>query len=290
MAKQSFDFIVVGAGSAGAVVAARLSEDRKDNVLCLKGGGNLRDRWSPVMKYRITRQKVTVGDIGHGWRSIIEGMKYVFLRLGLIASSAAAVLVFLRTRKDLKLPDALISISPVIAKRVNAKRVIEKIPGIRMNVNVPRPKDTGRNHLRSVDPSGPPRVQFNFNATEGDRRTLIGAMLKNRELMAPEPMTSIVADEMAPGLNKQSDEDLHDRVQKTAATTFHPVVICKIGSDPMAVMDEHLKVHCMQGLRISDASIMPTMISDNTNAPTSMIGEKCAAMILEEAEGTQVAG
>ena len=104
-----------------------------------------------------------------------------------------------------------------------------------------------------------------------------------RRIMAAPPMRDIANDESAPGVNIQSDDELLDWVRHNAETTYHPVGTCKMGSDPMAVVDDRLRVHGIERLRIADASIMPTLTSGNTNAPSIMIGEKASRMILTEA-------
>jgi choline dehydrogenase len=110
-------------------------------------------------------------------------------------------------------------------------------------------------------------------------------MRKARELMATSPLADITGEEIAPGVQHQTDEELLEWVRNHAETTYHPVGTCKMGSDPMAVVDDQLRVHGIKGLRVADASIMPTLTSGNTNAPAIMIGEKCAAMVLAAAEG-----
>ena len=108
-------------------------------------------------------------------------------------------------------------------------------------------------------------------------------MRKARELMATSPLKEITGEEIAPGAHLQTDDDLLEWVRNTAETTYHPVGTCKMGADPMAVVDAQLRVHGIEGLRVADASIMPTLTSGNTNAPSIMIGEKCAEMVLAAA-------
>jgi choline dehydrogenase len=114
-----------------------------------------------------------------------------------------------------------------------------------------------------------------------DRDGTVAAMRKARELFATSPLADAVGQEIAPGANCQSDKDMVEWIKNNAETTYHPVGTCKMGNDPLAVVDNELRVHGVSGLRVADASIMPTLTSGNTNAPSIMIGEKCALMMLK---------
>jgi choline dehydrogenase len=146
-----------------------------------------------------------------------------------------------------------------------------------------RSESTGSIHIKSKDPADPPAIRFNFLSTEHDRVGLLAAVRKGRELMATSPLKEVAGEEIAPGAKLKSDAELLDWIRNHAETTYHPVGTCKMGSDPMAVVDRELRVHGIEGLRIADASIMPTLTSGNTNAPSIMIGEKCAEMVQEAA-------
>ena len=126
-------------------------------------------------------------------------------------------------------------------------------------------------------------IRFNFLASEIDRATTVGGMRIARRWINAAAMDGLRGEELAPGASLESDQELIDWVKENAETTYHPIGTCKMGSDPMAVVDERLRVHGLQGLRVADASIMPTLTSGNTNAPSIMIGEKAASMVLEEA-------
>ena len=155
-----------------------------------------------------------------------------------------------------------------------------------MNANILRSESTGSIHIKSSDPAEPPAIRFNFLSAEHDRAGILAVIRKGRELMATAPLTG---EEIAPGAHRQTDEDLLDWVRNNAETTYHPVGTCKMGSDPLAVVDRELRVHGIEGLRVADASIMPTLTSGNTNAPAIMIGEKCAEMVLAAAAARKAA-
>ena len=129
----------------------------------------------------------------------------------------------------------------------------------------------------------PPAIRFNFMSAAYDREGTVAAMRKARELFSTSPLGEVVGEEIGPGPNCESDQDMVEWIKNNAETTYHPVGTCKMGNDPQAVVDDELKVHGISGLRVADASIMPTLTSGNTNAPSIMIGEKCSEMLLKSA-------
>lgn len=253
-------------------------------------GENLRDHYSPRVKFAIKEKNLTFNDNANGWRLAREALRYAMFREGFLASTSVPIRMYFRTRPGLETPDATVSILPFIYEMINRQRLVSKrFKGITMNVNVLRPESTGSVHVKSRDPAEPPAIRFNFLSTEHDRAGLLAAIRKGRELMATSPMKEITGEEIAPGAQLQTDDEILDWVRKTAETTYHPVGTCKMGNDPMAVVNSELKVHGIEGLRVADASIMPTLTSGNTNAPCIMIGEKCAEMVLAAAEARKAA-
>ena len=250
----------------------------------LKGvGENLRDHYSPRVKFAITARNLTFNDNARGWRLAREAVKYALFGEGFLASTSVPIRLYFRTRAGLETPDATISIAPFLYEMVGRERRVAKTAGITMNVNVLRSESTGSIHIKSADPAEPPAIRFNFLSAAHDRVGVLAAIRKGRELMAASPLKEITGEEIAPGAHLQSDDELLDWVRNNAETTYHPVGTCKMGADPMAVVDSELRVRGIEGLRVADASIMPTLTSGNTNAPTIMIGEKCAEMVLAAA-------
>ena len=250
----------------------------------LKGvGENLRDHYSPRVKFAITARNATFNDNARGWRLAREAIKYALWGEGFLASTAVPIRMYFRTRPGLETPDATISIAPFLYERVGHERRISARRGITMNVNVLRSESTGSIHIKSADPAAPPAIRFNFLSARADRDGVLAAIRKGRELMATSPLKEMTGEEIAPGASLQSDEEILEWVRNNAETTYHPVGTCKMGNDPMAVVDPELRVRGIEGLRVADASIMPTLTSGNTNAPCIMIGEKCAAMVLAAA-------
>ena len=282
--------VVISSGSINSPKLLELSGIGKSEFLREHGieplhelpgvGENLRDHYSPRMKYSITEKDATFNERGNGMRLVGEAMKYVLGGKSFLALSAVPLRMYFRTREGLETPDATISVMPFLTERVNRVRRVAKECGITMNVNVLRSESIGSIHIKSADPAEPPAIRFNFLSAEMDRTGILHAMRKGRELMAASPIAEIVGEEIAPGAAYQTDEELLEWVRNNAETTYHPIGTCKMGSDTMAVVDDQLRVHGIKGLRVADASIMPTLTSGNTNAPSIMIGEKCAAMIL----------
>ncbi|MGY8959864.1 MAG: GMC family oxidoreductase, partial [Alphaproteobacteria bacterium] len=266
--------VIVSGGSINSPKLLELSGIGRPEVLSEHGiavthelpgvGEGLRDHYSPRVKFRITKKNVTFNDNARGWRLVREAMKYAFLRKGFLASTSVPVRMYFRTREGLETPDATISVLPFLYEMVGRERRISKQRGVTMNINVLRSESLGSIHIKSANPEEPPAIKFNFLSSELDRTGLLFAMRKARELMTSSPLNEIVGEEIAPGIAYETDEDLLEWVRNNAETTYHPVGTCKMGSDPMAVVDDNLRVHGIAGLRVADASIMPTLTSGNT--------------------------
>ena len=141
-----------------------------------------------------------------------------------------------------------------------------------------RPESRGEIKLRSPDPFDAPAVHPNYLATETDRRTIVAGLKLCRRILTNPHLQGFIESEFQPGSTVESDEQLLDYARRRGGTVYHPTSTCKMGSDPLAVVDAELRVHGIGGLRVADASIMPTVVSGNTNAATIMIGEKLADM------------
>jgi choline dehydrogenase len=247
-------------------------------------GRNLRDHYSPRMRFEITEKEATFNDQGRGWKLGIQAIKYLFSGQGFFAMCAAPIRMYFKTREGLDAPDAAIAMTPFLYESVDGKLEISKRKGVTLNINVLRSESVGSIHIQSSNPVTPPAIKFNFMSSPYDRDGTVAAMRKARELFATSPLASAVGEELAPGIQCQSDNDMVEWIKNNAETTYHPVGTCKMGSDPLAVVNNELCVHGISGLRVADASIMPTLTSGNTNAPSIMIGEKCALMMLTKAK------
>jgi choline dehydrogenase len=146
-----------------------------------------------------------------------------------------------------------------------------------------RPESKGQVHITAADPRRPPAINFNFLSSPPDAELTVRAVRIARATMTAPAMAPFQVSEVVPGADLTTDDEILDWVKQAAETTYHPVGTCKMGSDPLAVVDAQLRVHGIAGLRVADASIMPTLTSGNTNAPSIMIGEKAADMVLNAA-------
>jgi choline dehydrogenase len=283
--------VIVSAGSINSPQLLELSGIGQPDLLqnlgievrhALKGvGENLRDHYSPRMKWTVPASLgLTYNDRARGLGMVWQALKYALTTKGLLGLPASPIRAYVRTRSGLDAPDAAISWIPFLA---GANFKLAKNSGITAITNILRSESTGSIHVSAKSPNRPPAIRFNFLSAQLDREVTLEAMRITRRIMTAPAMHGIATDEIAPGINFQNDDELLDWVKNNAETTYHPVGTCKMGSDPMAVVDSELRVHGMQGLRVADASIMPTLTSGNTNAPSIMIGEKASRMVLAAA-------
>jgi choline dehydrogenase len=157
-------------------------------------------------------------------------------------------------------------------------------PGITLSACILRPQSRGRIQIRSADPLSPPDIQAHYLSAESDQRLAVQMVRKMREIALQAPLQRYIVQEHEPGAPTQSDADILDWIRRRAGSIFHPVGTCAMGpsTDPMAVVDARLRVHGLQGLRVVDGSVMPRIVSGNTNAPIIMLAEKAADMIRED--------
>ena len=284
--------VIVSAGAINSPQLLELSGIGQPDLLqslgievrhALKGvGENLRDHYSPRMKWTIPAALgLTYNARARGVRMVWQALKYAVSNKGLLGLPASPIRAYVRTRAGLDAPDAAISWIPFLA---TSDFKLARQSGITAITNILRSESTGSIHISATAPRTPPAIRFNFLSAQLDRDVTLEAMRITRRIMTAPAMQGIATDELAPGVNIQADDELLDWIRNNAETTYHPVGTCKMGRDPMAVVDDQLRVHGVEGLRVADASIMPTLTSGNTNAPSIMIGEKASRMILAAAE------
>ena len=215
------------------------------------------------------------------------GLQYVFSRSGPMSMGASQVCIFARSRPSLDTPDIQFHFQPLSAEKPGIE--MHSFSGITLSVCQLRPESKGRVQIISPDPKTYPAIHPNYLATPSDQQTVVDSPKFTRRLAKTEALRSYVIREHLPGSNIKTDEDLLDIARNIAQTIYHPTSTCKMGSDVTSVVDERLRVHGIAGLRVVDASIMPTIVSGNTNAPTIMIAEKASDMIIEDAKDHSVA-
>jgi choline dehydrogenase len=179
-------------------------------------------------------------------------------------------------------PDIQFHVATLSADMAGGK--VHEFSGFTLSVCQLRPESRGRVAIRSTDPFEPPSMISNYLDTDLDRRTVVAALKAARRIAQSQAMTPLVAREVKPGAQVDSDEALLDYARQAGATIFHPSGTCKMGHDAMAVVDERLRVHGVSGLRVVDCSVMPTLVSGNTNAPIVAMAEKAADLIRADAQ------
>ena len=244
-------------------------------------GENLQDHLGGRLIYKV-RNANTFNEISHSWwRKALTGMEYVFASRGALMTGAAPIGLFLKTRPELASPD--IQYQFLAGSSPKAGEAMHPFPGCTM-VTIPcRPESRGWLRIQSPDPTVPPRMMANYLSTQNDRDTMVAGLKAARRVFATPAMRRCVTEEFMPGPGAVSDDDLLNHVRATSGTTFHQTSTCMMGPHPTAVVDPTLRVKGMDGLRVIDASIMPTVVSGNTNATAIMIAEKGADMILRGA-------
>ena len=262
---------------------AELLRQHGIDVVCdLPGvGENYRDHYSSSVAWRV-KGTTTLNQDTRGARFVWEALKYAFSRRGVLTYTAGIAHGFVRTRPELETPDVQFHFAHASYARSRRRGVLEKEPGMTCSVCQLRPESTGSIHIQSADPSASPAIRPNFLADEVDRAALIEGMRIARRVGEAPALKQFAEHELYPGSDVQTDDEILAFCRRTGATVFHPVGTCKMGSDAKAVVDERLRVRGVRGLRVADASIMPTLVSGNTNAPAIMIGEHGAAMILAD--------
>jgi choline dehydrogenase len=246
-------------------------------------GKNLQDH----VYIHSTSQTTREGSINRklrGIQSIFQGMNYVFRRQGFLTMGASQAVALTKVMPESDGPDAQINFRP-LSWGYNKDGAVEigKDNAVTVSSCQLTPQSRGHMTLRSANPDDDPMIYPNYLDSEYDQRVVVAILRKVREILTTAPIAQYMLNEVAPGSKYQSDEELLDYVRAEGGNSMlHWVGTCKMGSDPMAVVDERLRVHGIQNLRVVDASIMPTITSGNTNAPSIMIGEKASAMILQD--------
>ncbi len=283
--------VLLAAGAIGSPQILQVSGIGPPDVLAAAGvdvrhalngvGANLQDHFQVRFVYECTLP-ASLNDIWHSrWLQFKAGVEYATQRSGILTIGAGVAGAFARSRPELDLPDVQFHIMPLSADRPGQS--LHTFSGMTVSVCQLRPESRGTLAIRSGDARRQPAIVANYLAAETDRRVMLDGVKLMRRVSAERAFAQYVKAERYPGPEAASDEALMAYMREKGTTIFHPAGTCKMGTDAMAVVDPRLKVRGLEGLRVVDGSIMPLVVSGNTNAPIIMIAEKAADMIKEDA-------
>ncbi len=244
-------------------------------------GENFRDHLNARIQWKVKVPGVSYNTMGRGVGLVGQVAKYLVNRGGFLSLPSAPLLAFLRTRPELEVPDVQMHLVPYAVKDPK-RRQLHSFPGMTVACYQLRPESLGSIHIRSADPRAQPAIRFNFLADPLDQRAMVDGFRMMRRIVEAPPMDAFRGEEYSPGKAVETDDAILSWMRENSETAYHPIGTCRMGPGPNAVVDDRLRVHGLQGLRIADASIFPTMPSGNTNAPSIMVGEKAADVIRAE--------
>jgi choline dehydrogenase len=242
-------------------------------------GDALQDHLYVRTFWRCTKAITLNDDMLSLWRKIGIGLNYLLRRRGPLTISAGLAAAFTRTRPDVPRPDAqYYFINFSMQKRGG---MLHPFSAFTCSLSQLRAESRGWVRIRSADPHAPPAIQYNYLSTENDRRMMVDGLKLLRRLVTTEPLSSYVVKEESPGEAVASDADWLEYCRQSGETVFHPTSTCRMGTDAGSVVDPQLRVRGLAGLRVIDASVMPAVVSGNTNAATIAIAEKGADLVLK---------
>ncbi len=253
-----------------------------DVVLDAPGvGHDLQDHMQVRIVTRCT-QRITLNDIVNSpFRKMMTGLQYAAFRTGPLTIAAGTSGAFFKTDPRLATPDVQIHFLPFSTDKMG--EALHSYSGFSASVCQLRPESRGSLRIKSADPAVPPEIRINYLATETDRAANVEGLKILRRILRAPALSAYVTDEVEPGANVTSDEELLNFCRQRGSTVYHPTSTCRMGNDPLAVVDQKLRLRGIGGLRVIDASVMPDLVSGNTNAAVIMIAEKASQMILDDA-------
>ena len=245
-------------------------------------GENLQDHLQIRMVYEVNVPTLN-DEINNPIRRTMMGIEYILKRTGPMSMGASQVCIFTKTRPELETPDIQFHFQPLSADKPGIK--MHPFSGITSSICQLRPESRGTIAIKSPDADAYPSIQPNYLSAEKDQETVVDSIKVSRRLFDTSPLKDFVVRERLPGPGVASDAEILESARQIAQTIYHPTSTCRMGVDPHAVVDPRLRVNGLKGLRVVDASVMPTIVSGNTNAPTIMIAEKASDMILDDRRG-----
>ncbi len=241
-------------------------------------GENFRDHINVRIVWKVKDARVSYNHMARGLGAVTQMMKYLATGGGFMSLPSAPLLAFLKTRPELATPDVQMHLVPYSIKDPKTRK-LQDFPSMTISCYQLRPESLGSIHIRSADPKAQPAIRFNFLANSIDQQAMVGGFRMMRKIVNAAPMDSYRGEEFSPGPSVNSEEEILTYIRNNSQTAYHPIGTCRMGPGPNTVVDDRLKVHGIEGLRIADASIFPTMPSGNTNAPSIMVGEKAADIL-----------
>lgn len=245
-------------------------------------GRNLQDHFYINTTYAATEESSLNRQL-RGWRVMLHGVRFLLTRTGPLTMGASQSVAFARSRPDAERADLQINFKPVTWERTPTGVVISKVPELTAAACFLHPHSRGEITLRSRNPLDAPVIRANYFSAAEDQAAVLASLRLSRRIFQSEPLRSRVKHEVLPGADLRSDQELIDYVRQFGTSMHHWAGSCRVGTDPLAVVNERLAVHGVGRLRVVDASVMPLMPSANTNAPTYMIAERAADLILADA-------
>ena len=260
-----------------------LKDHNIDVILDAPGvGADLQDHYQARAVLELNRPLSVNDDVRGLFNKMKTGLNYFFRRRGPMTFSAGHACVFTKVLPESATPDVQVHFIPFSATKLGGE--LHPFSGVTASVCQLRPESRGEVMIRSNNPEEHPRITPNYLSTDYDCRLMIEGLKMLRRVYFSPAFEKYLLKEHEPGAENVTDEQLLTYAREKGNTIFHPTSTCRMGQDERAVVDERLKVRGIKGLRIADCSIMPAVISGNTNAPAVMIGEKCADMMLEDAK------
>jgi choline dehydrogenase len=280
--------VILCAGAVATPQLLELSGIGKPEVLQAHGitvqhslpsvGENFRDHLNARIIWRVKDPQVSYNHRARGLGAVNEAVKYLLTGGGFFSLPSAPLVAFLKTRSDVATPDVQMHLVPYAIKDPK-QRKLQDFPSMTIACYQLRPESLGSIHIRSANPDVQPAIRFNFLGSEVDRRIMVEGVRMMRRIVAAPAMEHLRGEEFSPGTQVETDAQILDWICNNSQTAYHPIGTCRMGQGPDTVVDEHLRVHGIEGLRVADASIFPTMPSGNTNAPAIMVGEKAAELL-----------
>jgi choline dehydrogenase len=242
-------------------------------------GENFRDHINARIIWKVKDPRVSYNHMARGLGAATQFLKYLTTGGGFMSLPSAPLLAFLRTRPELATPDVQMHLVPYSIKDPKTRK-LQDFPSMTIACYQLRPESLGSIHIRSSDPKAQPAIRFNFLADPIDQAAMVAGFRMMRKIVDAQPMDTYRESEYSPGPSVKSDEEILTWIRNNSQTAYHPIGTCRMGpAGPSTVVDDKLKVHGLDGLRVADASIFPTMPSGNTNAPSIMVGEKMADIL-----------